>query len=120
MSNVEYRCPTCRSRLFAAPGGTRMRCPRCDQVYQQNEFPGGVDRFNFKDEKGEEHVANEWERKVDSMDDQEKRDFLREEYQRLTGSKADGRLGADSLYEEVQKIRQSMSPLAVDSKGAEE
>lgn len=38
MSNVEYKCPECGSRLFAAPGGTNLHCPRhSDTKYVQVE-----------------------------------------------------------------------------------
>lgn len=118
MSNVEYKCPVCGSRLFAIPGGTRLRCPKDDVPYEQTEFLPGADRFNFKDDKGKVHVANEFERNVKAMSDKDAKQYMREEWRKLTGSSADGRWSNDTLFEEIQKLRQDKNPLTVDQQGA--
>lgn len=52
MSNVEYRCPICQARLFAAPGGTKLKCPRhTEQLFMQVEEYDGPD-FLYVDEQG--------------------------------------------------------------------
>lgn len=120
MTNVEYRCPTCGTRLFAAPGGTRIRCPKCQGPYEQHEFPGGTDAFNFKDSHGVVAYSNPVEHKLSLLvDDTAKKEFLTEEYnksaQKLGKKRADGRWNVDTLLEEYQKLQDELNPLTIDT-----
>lgn len=50
--NVLYQCPECGSRLFAAPGGTKLKCAQhTESVMEQMEEYNGPDFLNV-DEKG--------------------------------------------------------------------
>lgn len=115
MTNVEYRCPNCQSRLFAEPGGTRLRCPRCDIRYEQTEEFSGENKFAFKDEKGAVHVSNPDEAAIVSMSDEDAKEYLRVEIGKLTGKKGDGRMTKENLLEDLQKLRNEHSPLTIDT-----
>lgn len=119
MTNVEYRCPQCNGRLFAAPGGTRMQCPKCSLRYEQTEDFQGVDRFAFKDEAGKTHITNPDERAVATMDTSEAKDYLKEQYAKLGGGKLDGRWNVQDMLEAVQNLRNEKQPLKVDEVGSE-
>jgi len=120
MTNVEYRCPQCNGRLFAAPGGTRMNCPKCDQRYKQTEDFQGVDRFSFKDAQGERHIPNPDEHFVATHSKGESKDYLKEQYTLLSGGgKLDGRQTVDDMLQEVQNLRNEKEPLKVDTAGSE-
>jgi hypothetical protein len=120
MTNVEYRCPQCNSRLFAAPGGTRMRCPKCDQRFEQHENFQGEDRYSFRDTKGEVHIPNPDEHAVATMDRGEAKDYLKEQYSLLSGGRRlDGRMAVDDMLAEVQKLRNEKEPLKIDTQGSE-
>lgn len=50
--NVLYLCPECGSRLFAAPGGTKLHCAKhTEAIMEQAEEYTGPDFLNI-DEKG--------------------------------------------------------------------
>lgn len=62
MSNVEYRCPTrfktgCGSKMFGAPGGTRLKCTRHDVLYEQTEFYAGASFEFIEDDNGKSRTG---------------------------------------------------------------
>lgn len=103
MTNVLYKCPQCGSRLFAAPGGTRMRCPRHDMPYEQQEEFQGKD-FSFIDEKGITHHSNPDEVALATMSTSKAKEYLRNRYESITGKRPDLRWGPETLLEEIQKL----------------
>lgn len=93
-----------------------MKCPKCDIRYEQTEDFGGMDRYSFKDEKGETHVTNPDERFVSSHSETESRDYLRERYREVSGGEhPDGRWKVNTLLEKVQEKLNEKQPLSVDT-----
>lgn len=113
MSNVEYRCPICQSRLFAAPGGTKLKCPRhTEQVYVQVEAYDGPD-FLYIDETGKTVSSdkigpqNERQSIADrgeiTVDPDAELVATRQLYENMTGEAADKRWGSARIRDELQE-----------------
>lgn len=90
MTNVAYQCPH-GSRLFAAPGGTRRRCPHDNSLYTQiEETPSNMVGF-YKDKEGGdfqgstvEKVPNPIEHGLEQQKTPEqRRAYLQDEYRKL-------------------------------------
>lgn len=58
MSNVEYRCPECGGKFFAAPGGTKLKCRHhAEAKLVQVEGYNGPDFF-YVDEDGKTRTGD--------------------------------------------------------------
>lgn len=110
MSSVLYTC-TQGCRLFAEPGGTRLRCHQHDERFKQQEDASGLDVI-FVDEQQIKHIPNPDEHAAATLPADEAKEYLRLRYQKLTGEIPDGRLGVDSLLEMVQN---ASPPLSIDT-----
>lgn len=129
MSNVEYRCShtnesgnrDCGNKLFALPGGTKLRCRHHDVPFVQTEEGRGPD-FLFVDEEGKTkskdaivgeekiRVAREDEVKGEVADlaPTGEQVILRGVYQSLTGNIPDLRWGPARLRDEIEEWKTSM------------
>lgn len=111
MSNVLYKCPTCGSRMFGAPGGTKLHCPHHpDTLYIQVEQYVGPN-FEFVDpDQGRGHTATgvltdptlkniTTVRKTvrEEVSDQEVKERLRRRYEELYKERPDMRWGPNKL-----------------------
>lgn len=124
MSNVEYRCPICRNRLFAPPGGTPHHCPNHpDTKYEQVEDYQGPN-FEYNDSEhadprktgvmttGVQNVVPVVKQVVvPEMTEQERLVYYREQYRRISGGeRPDMRWGEKRLKEEIEAWEADHTP----------
>jgi hypothetical protein len=100
MTNVLYVCPDCGSRLFAPPGGTKLKCVRDPETfYEQIEASQG-DEYNYVDESGK--PASRVGQTPPNTTANDNLIQLREKYEAVTGHRADLRWKAPRLEEEIE------------------
>ena len=96
-----------------------MQCtatPACNQAHfvQVEEFGGNPTRYDFIDEKREQHHTDIDEVKLAQMQgDTEKRDYLRGRIIEVTGKSPDGRLGWKSLYDDLKAALAEKEPVSI-------
>lgn len=124
MSNVLYQCPICKLRLFAAPGGTALKCVNhTDQVYQQVEDYQGPN-FAYKDEgdtdprktgvitPGAQTVTPVVkEVRLPEMSEDELKEYYRKQYALVSnGDTPDKRWGIPRLKDEIEAWEKAHTP----------